>query len=133
MGRIWVSTLAYKNWVGLIIALLIFRKLKNGEKSYDCVYLMIGLNSLAFGLLNHSRSTDSEIKDTIADFSIHQQWNQGVGWKNALNNLRLIIQPTILLWLISPWLEIFPNHDLWLEFHDLIQVMNQFKPYFPDG
>jgi hypothetical protein len=35
---------------------------------------------------------------------------QGIGWKNALNNLRLIIQPTILLWLISPWLDIFPNH-----------------------
>ena len=24
-------------------------------------------------------------------------------------------------------------HHLWLGFHDLIQVMNQFQPYFPDG
>jgi hypothetical protein len=39
----------------------------------------------------------------------------------------------LLLWLISPWLDIFPNHHLWLGFHDLIQVMNQFQPYFPDG
>jgi len=98
-----------------------------------CVYLMISLNSQALELLNASRSTNSEIKNPPVDFSTHQQWNQGIGWKNALNNLRLIIQPTILLWLISPWLDIFPNHYLWLGFHDLIQTMNQFQPYFPDG
>jgi hypothetical protein len=98
-----------------------------------CVFLMISLNSQAFELLNASDSTNSEIKNPPVDFSIHQQWNQGIGWKNALNNLRLIIQPTILLWLISPWLDIFPNHYLWLGFHDLIQTMNQFQPYFPDG
>lgn len=45
----------------------------------------------------------------------------------------VIKQPTLLLWLISPGLYIFPNHNLWLGFHDLIQVMNQFQPYFPDG
>jgi SRSO17 transposase len=98
-----------------------------------CVYLMISLNSQAFGLLNQSHPTDSEIKNPTADFSIHQQWNHEVGWKNVLNNLRLIIQPTILLWLISPWLDIFPNHYLLLGLHDLIHVMNQFQSYFPDG
>ncbi|MGL4880415.1 MAG: transposase, partial [Waterburya sp.] len=54
-------------------------------------------------------------------------------WKTTLNNLRLIIQPTILLWLIVPWLEVFPNHHLLLGFHKLIALMNQFYPYFPDG
>ena len=71
---------------------------------------MISLNSPAFGLLNQSHPTGSEIQNATADLSIHQQWNHEMGWKNVLNNLRLIIQPTILLWLISPWLDIFPNH-----------------------
>ena len=97
------------------------------------VYLMISLNSQAFGLLTQSHPRDSESQSLRADFSIHQQWNHEVGWKNALNNLRLIIQPTILLWLISPWLDIFPNPYLLLGFHDLIYAMNEFQPYFPDG
>jgi hypothetical protein len=94
---------------------------------------MISLNSPALRLLNQSHPTNSEIQKTTFDFSIHQQWNHGVGWKNILNNLRLIIQPTILLWLISPWLDIFLNRYLLLRFHDLIHAMNQFKPYFADG
>jgi hypothetical protein len=97
------------------------------------VYLMISLNSQAFGLLDQSYPTASEIENPTDDFSMHQQWNHEVGWKNVLNNLRLIIQPTILLWLISPWLDIFPNPYLLLGFHDLIHVMNQFPPYFSDG
>ncbi len=42
-----------------------------------------------------------------------------------LNNLRLIIQPTLLLWLLSPWLDMFPNISLRLGFHDLIHGINQ--------
>jgi hypothetical protein len=61
---------------------------------------MIGLNSQAFGLLNQAHLTDSEILSSTVDFSVHQQWNHQVGWKNVLNNPRLIIQPTILLWLV---------------------------------
>ncbi|MFN6440573.1 MAG: hypothetical protein RMY35_027250, partial [Nostoc sp. DedSLP01] len=34
------------------------------------------------------------------DFSNHPQWNYESGWKNTLNNLRLIIQPLLLFWLI---------------------------------
>lgn len=93
------------------------------------VYLMISLNSQAFGLLNQAHATDSDIQNSTPDFSVHQQWNHEVGWKNVLNNLRLIIQPTILLWLISPWLDIFPNHSLLLGFHELIHAMNQFEPW----
>ena len=55
------------------------------------------------------------------------------GWKHTFNNLRLIIQPILLLWLVSPWLAVFPNHYLWLSFHQLIAFMNQFYSYFPDG
>src|SRR4028118_761919 len=99
--------------------------------NYFFGYLMISLNSQAFELLNQAHLTDSEIQNPTVDFSVHQQWNHQGGWKNVLNNLRLIIQPSIILWLISPWLDIFPNHYLLLGLHELIHVMNQFQPYFP--
>lgn len=72
-------------------------------------------------------------KEIITDFTLHQQWSTQGGWKTTLNNLRLIIQPLLLLWLIVPWLDIFPNRNLLLGFHQLIGLMNQFHPYFPDG
>lgn len=98
-----------------------------------CVYLMISLNSPAFLSLNQPEIAECKRKNTPADFPFHQQWNHQSGWKNILNNLRLIIQPIILLWLISPWLEIFPHRDLLLGFHNLIDVMNQFEHYFSHG
>ena len=62
--------------------------------------------------------------------SIHPQWDYKNGWKNVLNNLRLIIQPTLLFWLLSPWLDIFPNSLLCLGFHDLIRAVNQLHPFY---
>lgn len=97
------------------------------------VYLMISLNSPAFLSLNLSCPTETEIPPPTVDFSSHQQWNLQRGWKNVLNNLRLIIQPTLALSLIFPWLDVFPNHNLLLGFHELIHAMNQFQPFFPDG
>ena len=66
-------------------------------------------------------------------FSNHPQWNHKSGWKNTLNNLRLIIQPLLLFWLIYPWLTILPNSDLLLGFNQFIAAMNQFKPCYASG
>ncbi len=60
-----------------------------------CVYLMISLNSPAFLSLNQSCQSDIGIQHPTVDFSSHQQWNPQRGWKNALNNLQLIIQPKV--------------------------------------
>ncbi len=63
---------------------------------------------------SHSKSLCdlSQFQDSVADFSLHPQWSNQRGWKTTLNNLRLIIQPTILFWTIIPWLDIFPNRSL---------------------
>ena len=95
-------------------------------------YLMISLNSKVFCDLNHSQSSFNS-SEVLPDFSRHQQWNHHGGWKNTLNNLRLIIQPIMLLWLIFPWLNVFPNRYLLLGFHDLIKAMNQFQPFILSG
>ncbi len=53
--------------------------------------------------------------------------------RRILNNLRLIVQPKIFLCLISPRLEVFPIPNLVKGFLVLIGILNQFKPYLPDG
>jgi hypothetical protein len=99
-----------------------------------CVYTMISLNSQAFLALNQSGQIPTEIKEnSFVDFSNHKQWNQKSGWKNTLNNLRLILQPLLLFWLIHPWLDIFPNSNLCRGFNHLITTMNQFKPFYVSG
>jgi SRSO17 transposase len=92
-------------------------------------YLMISLNTQSFLSLNSSTHVDADRPKTTIDFAAHPQWNHQTGWKNVLNNFRLIIQPTLLLWLIFPWIEIFPNSYLLLGFHHLINTMNQFKSF----
>jgi hypothetical protein len=90
-------------------------------------YLMISLNTPAFLALNSPVLDNSDATQTSIDFSAHPQWNHQTGWKNVLNNFRLIIQPNLLLWLVFLWLEIFPNSSLLLGFHRLINIMNQFS------
>ncbi len=97
------------------------------------VYLMISLNTEVFQSLNSSSITNSEKSITNLDLESHPEWNHQSGWKNVLNNVRLIIQPSLLLWLIAPWIEIFPNSSLLLGFHRLISTMNQFSSFSPSG
>ncbi len=98
---------------------------------------MISLSSPPFLSLNQSLQIETEVQDSICigwvDFSNHKQWNHTFGWKNILNNLRLIVQPLLLFWLIYPWLDVFPNSNLLLGFNHLISTMNQFKPFFASG
>ncbi|MBV9385015.1 MAG: IS701 family transposase, partial [Chroococcidiopsidaceae cyanobacterium CP_BM_ER_R8_30] len=72
-------------------------------------------------------------EDGVVDFAKHQQWNHEGGWKNTLNNLRLILQPLLMFWLVYPWLDIFPNFHLLLGFNQLISTMNQFKFFYSSG
>ena len=96
-------------------------------------YLMISLNTQAFLSLNSPSAPNYDKKNETIDWTSHPQWNHQIGWKNVLNNFRLIIQPSLLLWLIFPWLEIFPNSSLLLGFHRLIDSMNQFQSSFSSG
>jgi SRSO17 transposase len=110
--------------------LTLFEQIEKWWEIIMSAYLMISLNSKVFGDLNQSQSSSNE---RATDYSCHQQWNLTGGWKSTLNNLRLIIQPTILLWLIFPWLDVFPSRHLLLGFHQLIALMNQFQPFYSSG
>ena len=59
-------------------------------------------------------------------FTKHSWWDNQSGWKNLLNNLRLVIQPLICFNWLKRWLEVFPSVSLQLGFEQLTQKMNQF-------
>jgi SRSO17 transposase len=60
-------------------------------------------------------------------FVQHPWWNNQSGWKNLLNNLRLIIQPLICFNWLKRWLEVFPMTSLQVGFEQLTQKMNGFS------
>ena len=114
-----------------------FTNFKDIERWWEiifCVYTMISLNSPAFLSLKQSGEIPTELKENNSvNFSDHQQWSPDSGWKNILNNLRLIVQPLLLFWSIHPWLDILPNDNLRVGFNQLISAMNQFKPFYSSG
>lgn len=59
-------------------------------------------------------------------FAQHPWWQNQSGWKNLLNNLRLIIQPLICFNWLKQWLKVFPNPQLKTGFTSLTERMNQF-------
>jgi len=111
-----------------------FEQIEKWWEIIFCAYTMISLNSPAFLALDEPEQIETEVqKSQWVDFSNHQQWNHESGWKNVLNNFRLIVQPLLLFWLIYPWIDIFPNSNLLLGFNHLISAMNQFKFFYSSG
>lgn len=81
------------------------------------VFLMVSLFADAFNdtcPLSHQQ------------FAKHPWWNNQRGWKNLLNNLRLIIQPLICFNWLKRWLAVFPSISLEAGFEQLMHKMNQF-------
>ncbi|OLT63508.1 hypothetical protein BJP37_26330 [Moorena bouillonii PNG] len=114
-----------------------FTKFKDIEKWWEilfCVYTMISLNSPAFLSLKKSTEVANKVRDADdIQVSNHQQWNHKGGWKNVLNNFRLLIQPIMMLWIIFPWLDILPNSNLLLGLNQLISEINQYQFFFNSG
>ena len=64
-------------------------------------------------------------------FSEHAWWDTGQGWKNILNNLRLILQPYVYYCLLLPWLLVFDIPGLRAGFLQLTGIMNSFHAALP--
>lgn len=96
------------------------------EKWWELVmsaYLLVSLHSQQ---LNEIGSLEQALVQhpITSQFRHHPGWNLGQGWKNLLNNLRLILQPWVLFNLIKPWLDIFTIKSLRQGFSQLIAIMN---------
>ena len=87
------------------------------EKWWEIIcsaYLMVSL---------HSEQVVQAPPQSESKFASHPWWDNGNGWKNILNNLRLIIQPFTLFNLIYPWLTVFPIPQLYLGFSKLQSII----------
>ena len=85
-----------------------FQEIQKWWEIIFCVYFMISLNTQVLLSLNPSKIDNSQASNTNLDLASHPQWNHQTGWKNVLNNVRLIIQPSLLLWLIFTLARDFP-------------------------
>ena len=98
------------------------------EKWWELVssaYLLVSLFAPPWRNSNSS-PVNSSNQLVINLISQHPNWDLSKGWKNFLNNLRLISQPFIYFNLIQRWLKIFPIPQLSLGFSRLISLMNFF-------
>ena len=95
-------------------------------------YLLVSLQALQFksspvnSVTNTNLTEESDSTSIKEEFSQHLEWEQGTNW-NALNNLRLIIQPLIFWCLIEPWLKVFQISGLRQKFLKLIEIMDSFQ------
>ena len=80
-------------------------------------YLMVSL---------HSNQWNSLMAPIPEKYQKYPGWNKREGWKNYLNNLRLILQPYIYNNVIRGWLRVFPNPQLSSVLSKLISLMNGF-------
>jgi SRSO17 transposase len=72
-------------------------------------YLLVSLHSQ--NLHNMEGKGINESTDpVVSKFREHQWWDFGQGWKNLLNNLRLVMQPYQFFNLLKPWQASFPNY-----------------------
>lgn len=95
-------------------------------------YLMVSLHAQVFN--NFDDKNLNQPSDPIVEkFREHEWWDFAQGWKNLLNNLRLVIQPLIFFNLIKPWLKVFPNLHLSIGFSTLISLMNRMRGAIPDS
>ncbi|MEA5606465.1 IS701 family transposase [Nostoc sp. UHCC 0252] len=88
------------------------------EKWWEIVFSAYLLVSL------HSEQLLKLAPQSESIFSSHPWWNQGNGWNNILNNLRLILQPFTLFNLIKPWLAVFTVPKLSEGFFQLQMIIN---------
>ncbi|HLO49744.1 MAG TPA: IS701 family transposase [Kamptonema sp.] len=97
------------------------------EKWWELVmsaYLMVSLQSdKIYGIKTSSSDKVQSAQDKVEK---HPRWNQGKGWKNTLNNLRLLIQPLCYANLLKPWLGVILNPSLLREFFSVFSQLNRF-------
>jgi len=99
------------------------------EKRWEvvgCAFVMVSLHAevLKSELTDLGGMAQQLFEEKLAE---HPWWDEGQGWKNILNNLRLIAQPFLFWNLIKPWLRVFGIPQLELGFDRLRKIMNVFR------
>jgi len=91
------------NWDGQI-SLTQYQDIEKWWEIVCSAYLLVSLFAdLKRNLENATKDFGSKVREHL-----EEQWDEGTGWKNWLNNLRLISLPFLCFNLILPWLKVFP-------------------------
>jgi len=93
-------------------------------------YLLVSLHTSLLHQPQLQPSTQPAAQPQAIALKLVQHWNQASSWKQVLNNLRLVIQPSILN-LLQPWLNLFPIPRLSAGLECLIALMNRFPSSLP--
>jgi SRSO17 transposase len=109
-----------------------FASIERWWEIVSSAYLLVSLQCPALQTPREELSSPQAAQDTpTARFSQHRWWDNGQGWKNTLNNLRLILQPYVFYCLLLPWLLLFDIPGLRTGFRELIAIMNLFHAALP--
>lgn len=92
-------------------------------------YLLVSIHTSALHQPQGQPSIqhDAQVQAIMLKLAQHPGWNQANGWKQVLNNLRLVIQPSVILNLLEPWLNLFPIPRLSAGLECLVALTNRFS------
>ncbi len=93
-----------------------------------CAYLLVSVQS---PVMHTAEPPVSSPEAFSQHFTEHRWWDKGTGWKNLLNNLRLMLQPFVMSCLLFPWSLVFDIPALRAGFKQLIACMNRFPASLP--
>lgn len=97
-----------------------------------CAYTLVSFQCSALQPKDQEPAPADPAAPTPVDrFPEHPWWDTGHGWKNVLNNLRLILQPYVYSCLLWPWLLVFNIPCLHTGFAELTGIMNWFHARLP--
>jgi len=89
-------------------------------------YLLVSLHTSLLHQPQLQPSTQPAAQPQAIALKLVQHPDQASSWKQVLNNLRLVIQPSVILNLLQPWLNLFPIPRLSAGLECLIALMNRF-------
>ncbi len=101
-------------------------------------YTLVSLQTPAVAALGHVATapppTPQKPPSPPTPLDAHPAWETGTGWKPHLNNLRLLLQPSVCTGLLLPWLALVPlphAHRVQTGFAALASLVNTFHLALP--
>ena len=85
-----------------------------------CAFLLVSLSANS----NQSEQLSDCQAELNGYLAKHPDWNFNQGWKSMLNNMQLLLLPSLALRLVEPWLKGFENSLLLSSFNTLISLVN---------
>lgn len=82
-----------------------FTKFSEIERWWEiiyCVYLMVSLQTPVFSSFEQDEDSDDKEQQSSDHYTQPPNWRKGNSWKDTLQNLRLVMEPWFLFWLVLP-------------------------------